>query len=386
MKPLPETPNIDLVAERISNLRVISNRFLQSTIAYLPVLLVVLLVADWLIGGGVFANDLFRLSGVLSVAIELLILGSLFKNLPETLGSMWTRGLVSYPKDTQQTQDEYIKFMNAFEAALNSRWSWSLGIAGAIAGISATYPVRFFLQTGNSPFDFTGLLAYYFLGNAAFIAAPLGYLLGILIWRTGVIVVFISKLGRQFKIMMQPNHPDRCGGLRPLGNLCLTVALLLIVPAIFLSVWGFATTFFEVGGEIYTLLWSGLFRQWLAGLSVLALFAFLQPLYSVHLQMQKRRREIQAELDELTQRIDELSKELRTQAYALDPKQGEEKLETLAFMKKVYQENSHIPTWPVDWQTLLKFSSAQVVPILGLIGTSEPVIVLVKSIVSSTAK
>jgi hypothetical protein len=102
--------------------------------------------------------------------------------------------------------------------------------------------------------------------------------------------------------------------------------------------------------------------------------------------MQKRRREIMAELIVLTQRIDDLSEELRTKAHTFAPKDGEEKLEDLAFMKKVYLENSQIPTWPIEWQTFVKFISAQAVPVLSLIGTSEPVINLVTSILSSAAK
>lgn len=385
-KPAEPIPEMDVAVERLRNLKVISNHFLRTAIASLPILIVLLLLADWLIGSRAFAGDLFRLSGVLSIAIEFIILGQLFRNLPEALESIWARDMLLYSNDTERHEKDFVKFINAFETTLNSRWSSGVGLLGAMAGIGATYPVRFFLQTGTSPFNFAGLLAYYLWGNAAFVAAPLGYLLGFLIWRVGVIAMHISKLGRNFEIGIQPNHPDQCGGLRPIGNLCLMIALLLLVPAIFLSVWGFATTFFNAGGEIYNQLWSGLFRQWLVLLSALALFAFLWPLYSIHLQMQKQRRKVQTELDDLAQRIDELSTELRTQAYTLTPEQGEEKLKSLEFLKKVYEENSRIPAWPIDWQTILKFSSAQAVPLLSLLGTSESVIKLVGSIVASTTK
>ena len=323
---------------------------------------------------------------MLTIAVELFVLNQLFRNLPEALELIWTRDLLFGSSDLEHPGQEFIKFINAFETSLNSQWASGVGILGAVAGIGATYPVRFFLQTGTSPFNPAGLLAYYLWGNAAFVAAPLGYLLGLLIWRVGVIAAYISKLGGNFEIRIQPNHPDQCGGLRPIGNLCLIIALLLLVPAIFLSVWGFATTFFNTGGEICNQLWSGLFRQWLVLLSALSLIAFLWPLYSIHLQMQKQRREVQTELDDLAQRIDGLSTELRTQAYTLTSEQGAEKLKSLEFMEKVYQENSRIPVWPIDWQTMLKFSSAQAVPILSLLGTSEPVIRLVGSLLASTVK
>jgi hypothetical protein len=385
-KPARHDPHIDVAVERLRNLKVISSHPLRTAVASLPIVIVVLLLADWLIGSRAFAGDSFRLSGVLTIAVELFVLGQLFGNLPDALELIWARNLLVDSSDIELHGQEFIKFINAFETSLNSRWASGIGILGAVAGIGATYPVRFFLQTGTSPFDPAGLLAYYLWGNAAFVAAPLGYLLGLLIWRVGAIAVYISKLGRNFEIRIQPNHPDQCGGLRPIGNLCLIIALLLLVPAVFLSVWGFATTFFNASGEIYDQLWSGLFRQWLVVLSVLSLIAFLWPLYSIHLQMQRQRREIQTELDDLAQRIDELATELRTQAHTLTPEQGGEKLKSLEFMEKVYQENARIPVWPIDWQTMLKFSSAQAVPILSLLGTSETVIKLVGSLLSSTVK
>jgi hypothetical protein len=385
-KPDSSATQTGSVVDRLSRFQAISNPYLRTSLAILPALLLFLLLADWLVGSGAFARDLFRLSGVLAIAVEFLILSLVFRQLSEVLEALWQRGLVLYPQDPSQSQEQYIRFIDKIELHLNSRWSWILGVACAIGGLAATYPARVFFQTGASPFDMRGLLAYYLWGNAAIVAAPLGYLLGILFWRVCVIAVMIGRLGGTFRVLAQPNHPDRAGGLKSLGNLCLMIALLLLIPAIYLSVWGFTATFFKTEADIYSQLWAGLFRQGLVLLSLLALFAFLQPLYNVHQQMLKRRREILAELNDLTQRIEELSMELRTKAHTFAPKAGEEKLEALAFMKKVYQENSEIPSWPLDWQTIIKFASAQAVPVLGLIGTSQPIVDLVTSILSSAAR
>jgi hypothetical protein len=383
--PARHDPKMDIVVERIRNLQIISGRLLRITVASLPFLIVILLLADWLVGSRVFAGDLLRLSTVLTVAVEVFVLNWLFRKLPESLELIWTRNLLFASGDSEQQGQEFKKFIQAFERSLNSRWAWSLGVGGAVIGFASTYPVRFFLQAHTNPFDTTGWFEYYFVGHWAIVAIPLGYVLGVLIWRVGMIAVYISKLGRHFEIRIQPNHPDQCGGLRPIGNLCLIIALLLLVPAIFLSIWGFATYFFT-DSKVIDVLWSAMYRQGLVLLSISALIAFLWPLYSIHSQMQKQYREIQAELDDLAQRIDGLTAELRTQAYTLTPAQGEEKLKSLEFMEKVYRENSRIPVWPIDWRTMLKFSSAQVVPILALLGTSDPVIKVVGSVITSTVK
>src|SRR5574337_2210949 len=112
MKPQtsPTTPNreADVAVERLRSFRVISNRVLQRVIAYLPVLLALLLLADWLIGSRAFTGDYFRLTSVLAVAVELLITGNLISRLPEAVESIWTRNLILYPTDPGQTQTEFV--------------------------------------------------------------------------------------------------------------------------------------------------------------------------------------------------------------------------------------------------------------------------------------
>lgn len=100
--------------------------------------------------------------------------------------------------------------------------------------------------------------------------------------------------------------------------------------------------------------------------------------------MEESAHKIQGELDNLSSQIEALSYELRSKASVLSPQQDEEKLRTIEFMKKVYEENSRIPTWPFDWKTLLRFSTAQVVPLLSLFGTSAPIVEFVKGLFALT--
>ncbi|MCK4472108.1 MAG: hypothetical protein KAW49_10020 [Anaerolineae bacterium] len=382
----PKTDRDAPVIAALDRFNTISNPWLRSTVISLPVVLGLLLLADWLIGQGAFAGDMLRLTAVLVAAVELFAIRVLFDKVPEALRTIWTRSLVGSSSDSQSAP-EFSQFLRQFEGALNHRLAWLVGLIFAIASLAATYPVRYFLTAGGSPFSPAELVSYYFFGNVAIIAALLGYVIGLLTWRVGVIAFFITSLGKRFELKIIPKHPDQSGGLRPLGDLCLTIALLLLLPACFLSYWGFVTTFFDAEGmEIYAMLWSGLYRKWLVILSVAALFFFLQPLYRIHLQMKKQRQEIQLELDELSQRMGEISLELRTQAHTITPEQGAKKLASLEFMGKVYQENSRVPTWPFDWNIITKFVVAQAVPILSLVGTSAPLISVIQSLLSSLSQ
>ena len=107
-KPVGPIPERDAAVERLRNLKVISHHFLRTGIASLPILVVLLLLADWLIGSRAFAGDLFRLSGVLTIAIEFIVLGQLFRNLPEAFESIWSRDLLWYSRDSEQREKEFV--------------------------------------------------------------------------------------------------------------------------------------------------------------------------------------------------------------------------------------------------------------------------------------
>jgi len=375
----------DRVIPKLATFQVISNPFTRFVVSGLPVLIVILLLADWLVGSKAFVGDMIRLTGVLTIALMSVLANYLFNQVPPALSVIWQRKLIVSSNDHKPVADAFYSYLQQFEFILNRRLAWLVGAAGAILGLSVTYPVRYWFVATPHLLP-PGWLSYYLWGGAGIVALPLGFLVGLMVWRMAVIAVFVSKLGADFDLKTQPNHPDQSGGLKPLGDICFTIAFLLLVPAIFLAVWGFVATFFHVQENSVLLIWSGVFRQWLVGLSVAALFVFIQPLYSIHRQMVRSSREVQAELDRLSQQIEELSLELRTQAGNLTPQQGNEKLEAIELLNKIYQHNSQVPTWPFDSKTLVRFSVGQAVPVLSLIVTSKPILDLAGSLVSPWVK
>jgi hypothetical protein len=253
----------------------------------------------------------------------------------------------------------------------------------AVGAVLSTYPFRYLFLYGHLPYDGRTMLLYFFGSQADIITPILGFLVGLLAWRVGIIAFYIGKIGERFPLKIQVNHPDRCGGLKPLGDLALNLAVIILIPSIFLSVWGFINSISKDPSlQVYVVLWSGYFRQLLVVLSILSLFAFIQPLYKIHQSMETNARKIQSELDLLGQSIETASFELRTQAHTLSSQQVEEKLRSIEFMKKVYEENSRIPTWPFDWKTFAQFAGAQVIPLLSLQGTSGPIIDIVRNLFS----
>ena len=370
------------VSARLAEFHIIPSRRARTFLTATPALLFLLILMDWLVGSGAFSRDTFRMTGILTVAISLISIRILFEQLPNALNTIWKRGIIS---DTKKDAKPFLNYLDRLKETLNSKFEGLFVAVFAAGGLLATYPFRNWIVGLGYPFDIPTTIVYYFGGQAAVIAPILGALFGILVWRVGVIAYYIGALGDQFHLKIQVNHLDKSGGLKPLGNLAFNIAIIIVIPAIFFAIWGFITAIFSNPSlQGYIVLWGGLYRQLLAALVAMSFFAFVQPLYKIHKRMENYAQTVQDELDALSNRIEILSHELRTQADELTPEQGQEKLSSIEFMKKVYEENSNIPTWPFDTRTFLQFISAQVVPVLSLIGTSGPMIDIVRGIFEIT--
>jgi len=146
-------------------------------------------------------------------------------------------------------------------------------------------------------------------------------------------------------------------------------------------------TLFQIPGtSFFAENWSDVFRKLLILLSASAFFLFFLPLFYVHLEMARRQSELRDELDRLSLRIGQLPEELRLSADTGDMSAGSQKLDALAFMEKVYQVNSEIPSWLFDTRMVWRLAAGQAVPLLTLLGTSPPVIGLIDSLINALSQ
>ena len=321
------------------------------------------------------------------VIIDLFIMRLLFTRVPETFRSIWAQGLVRVSTDGLSVEELMERFLRQFEETLNSRWSWLAGVFLAIGTFFITLGGLALLGIYQGPNTASQLIIYFFFTRLGFIGPILGFLIGLLIWRVAIIALYIHRFGKNFELNLIIAHPDKSGGLKLLGDLCLMIAFLLLVPALYLSFWGIVVASYQIEGiEFFARVWSDVFRKLLIVLSGTAFFLFIQPLYSVHMQMKKREIELRGELERLSQKIGQLSSEVWTHAETEEPDQGIEKMKSLEFMEDVYQKNRRIPTWPLDWGTIWKFVAGQAVPLLTFIGTSDPLISSVQALISSLSQ
>jgi hypothetical protein len=191
--------------------------------------------------------------------------------------------------------------------------------------------------------------------GAAMVAA---FILGFFAGRMIATAQSVQQLAVRFDFSVQGQHPDRSGGLRPLGEVCLMNAFILLVPAIHLGIW------------ILLLRGSGVgfvYASMIPILLGLAALAFFRPLFSVLKAMISSCLPWRAELDALSADIDQLTRQQLHAAISLQTSVVNELGQKLESLQRTYRENLNLPTWPFDGLILGKFLTSMVIPIIGLI-------------------
>jgi len=370
--------------EQIGNtldlLKIIDDPRLQKTFDLLPMAIVIgttiIVFARWYSQG---ILNLPYLSGGLALVVCLLITRELFHRFPRTLLTIWRRkvlrprimsGVAQLSPPCKETTPQFLDFIRESQRQLNSRLSIALGVAGILVVFWLIWLLDHDRLMGM-PENFRNdpvatsisiiIRIIYLIG---------GYIGGLVGWRVVVIARRISALGNEFDINLQIGHPDRCGGLRPLGDLCLVMAYilspLLLVVGLGLM---FANTLdlAQMGASPASIqrLVSTL-QGLLIPLVFMSLISFIHPLTSIHRAMDRAKFRLQEELDSISQQIHQMNTDLLTRAEELSVEEGEALEKKVDFLQRVYERNSQIPTWPIDFGHIWRLATTQIAPIIGL--------------------
>lgn len=212
----------------------------------------------------------------------------------------------------------------------------------------------------------------------------------IFIWKSLAIGYGLQEFGRKINFNLNWNHPDKCCGLKPIGELCLWLSFIPVIPAIFWASWvtvcddpmnAICQTIPRVVDRIHSAQGSLLVAI------VISFFIFILPLWNVHLAMQEKRNEIhQKNLPRISRTIDALSKQMTTNTLQLtelqekpdgeDPKteeantqeENERLKKQLGLLQESYTTLENIPVWPFDGKIVKNLLGSQIVPLLGLTG------------------
>jgi hypothetical protein len=247
--------------------------------------------------------------------------------------------------------------MTEAEDQLNSNYQWIMAVIFGLL-VFTWYP---FSRTGGS---------YLFLIGLG-VEVVIAFFIGFVVWRMIAIGSQIWRLPKKHELEVQVLHPDQCGGLEPLGNLCLWNALITAVAGIFLGGWisiGPTTQY-----AFYAAKYNSIFEILLIIPIIISFTTFILPLWTTHQAMARKKAEIQFQLDDLAKSIYTESTILLDRPHLLDLEEGEERNKRLGLMREIYLQHQKIPTWPINTNILTKFAAAQAMPVLSFVGIGGPI-------------
>ncbi len=174
----------------------------------------------------------------------------------------------------------------------------------------------------------------------------------------GVTGWYIKNLTEKFDLGILPSHPDHCGGLKSLGDFCLSMALPILIGTVFLGIWGIASiregiNVYNVLPDIYLFLFA----------LPLAAIAFFVPLWNIHQKMVVRR---DACYDNFADRVAKLEGKIQSSLDKGLLDEARVAREEMEIAQVLHPDKIGYPTWPFDRRILLTFLAPQIVTIASL--------------------
>jgi hypothetical protein len=213
-------------------------------------------------------------------------------------------------------------------------------------------------------------LFIWFIPLSIFASVLYGYTTAIASWAMFVTSFYIRDVTSIFDFVLQPSHPDRCGGQKFLGNFCLGMALPILMVAIIVAILSIGSVlhpfpFSPETASITTLVCVILVLCILP----LATYAFFAPLWNVHRKMVNEK---EAYANKFSNRFMKLEQQMWA---SLDKEALEEAKvtkEEMELLQTLHPDTIQYPHWPFDQSIFLKFLTPQIVPLISLIVGLSP--------------
>lgn len=376
--PLPAADGQDLAAFW-SDFEVLPTRFDRWLYRhwYVPAfgplgLLVLLAVALDLVGDTRWSTTQYDLTDwiLISLPVTLSLMTLTFhawrRKIPVTFQNLLETGRLASALNGQSVKDEFRAFLDEYARAIrNPRRYWM--VAALILLIPLFTWRSGMLADAGQVIVREGPL----VGGLDVAHTATRWLVALLVWAYPTIAgtwpmiitgITIRNLSRRFPLDIQPRHPDRCGGLKPLGDLSLRMVVPILLGMVLLGVYGIGGAVFGAGFRSMIVTFSNL-GLILVGLPLVTL-AFFVPLWGVHERMLAQK--LQAH-EEYAGRISAIEARIRTHLDAGELAGAREAREEFEIVQALDPGAVDYPTWPFDRGILFKFLSPQIVSVTSIV-------------------
>lgn len=288
---------------------------------------------------------------------------------------------------TGRKKESIDSFGEIYNSGRNSTIRYLLGLAFVCVGIAFSYYIvldenLMRLLPGHQPADVSGFAVEFWLSN---LLVGMGvilnvFLIGCWIFELIITAALIYRAPGYFEIQIQPAHPDQCAGFKVVGDLCLKMVYIVLIPTLFVSFWLYVSKHVALSPVLASLIPDYMlnlgFRtpaKVALGILILSGIAvFFWPMYTIHRRMVEEQLELQQELDKIATHIQQLDKSICQDPATMSADKRRKTLDEIDSLKELYLRMSNTPTWPFDRKVALKFASTQVVPFISLLSLGGP--------------
>lgn len=311
----------------------------------------------------------------LAVLTVFALANALFSELRPTIASLLANGVIARQALRESdSRDSSTSYEQALDTLLNHRARILIGTMAALATLGY-YVIRI---GGASAFlNTTGGFGFFDLVLYVVPSSCYAYFLGVVAWKVIATSLFFQRFPNHYSVVPRFLHPDRAAGLLPIGNLCLQLMYIAVVPTLLSATIILASFFARFGMAKYLIpnrvLFGFIPPVLLLGLGGLIL-GFL-PLFRFHLVMIGKRHEWIEQLAALAEKIITAKLQILEAPSESRPGGLETRLKTLSDFESYYNAAGKVHMWPVDTGVLARIwgsfvlLAGQVAGLLALIRT-----------------
>ena len=294
----------------------------------------------------------------------IILINQFLKSVPTTFADLWRNQILKSKTKLETPVNEYNRQLREVEVKINSRKSYIFAAAYIVISSAFIFVDFYSIPLEKSPtIMYNDIRVFFWSGVASHLVyALLYFVLIIMIYKSILLIYFLRKLHKTFDFQVNPLHPDRSGGLKPLGDFCIAINYILFI--FFIAIIAFYT--FPQREELYTGIYFGI-----PSYVFLATFLFVYPLWPVHDSMKEQKYDILVKLKE------KLGPDFEEALDDLAERDMYESLKTPRILKpeRIYEMAEIMREWPFDVSGLLFFIGAASIPVLGVMaimcGTDE---------------
>ena len=322
-------------------------------------------------------NDVIYTSLVLTLAIISWLYMRYVQKVPVALRGLWEDQMLLIKRSETRTADALslsAQSLSRYQAMLGSPWRLAviLGVTIVVDVILLSFVLR---SLGPSPTSFTAITSALF-NICKWVVGPSLWMPIILDagWMVLWTAIYLRQLTNHFDLQVIPSHPDKCGGLKPLGDICLQTAMMVIIGTLVAGYWGIAARWLsqtELSNPVLKAI-VRLPQQRITGtlLTIATVggliggtWAFFYPLLGIHDDMKKQKTEFARKLGATATK---LKRELETALEKQEVKAIDEAWTNLEKLQNAYAVLQNYPQWPVNRSIFLRFVTPQLFSVLAL--------------------